>query len=896
MDKVNVLPGDLNTAAGMLEQAAQLAPNDALVWSTWALLDLRYVSLDFDNTPSRHNVARAHAAQANALDPDSRETRYTQAEVMRSLAWDPATQAAAEKVLRPMLSEAPQDGRVLIPLGWVAFAQGRLDDAVAHFERAALLPACAVHATYCKALVLALRNHFEACDRALDQLLMLAPTHAFGLCQKAALSLAWHGDLEASRAFIERVPPQMRVEDMSASFAYGVYMTRREYDLAVQAIRAVPRDYLSAQPGPGPSGFYIGEALAAAGKNAAAEIEWRSALATVERRLAEAPSDETLMKFKALLLARLGDRVAAERVWKAVVELHGDMAWGNMAPLLHVVFLPPDEAIAWLNDRLADPQYWFTAAILRLSPLYDPLRSNPKFTALVEKMEADPRFSPKAKQVTAEGGQRSDSNLPATHSSLLATPQDKSVAVLAFANLSDDKGNEYFSDGISEELLNVLAKVPGLTVKGRSSGFFFKGKDTPVPEIAQQLGVTYVVQGSVRKAGNRVRISAQLIRAASDEVVWSSGSLDRDLQDIFAVQDEIAGLVAQQLQLKLGVTKPAREVNPEAHRLLLEARHYWHQRGEQNFDRTEALLRQALAIDPDFAPAHAAMADLWVMRAAYRTTEGVADLSEELRSLRTSAARATELDSSLVAPIAAMAYGLLIEGRMEAAQQQFEAAVARSPNDPTVRLWRALFLMQNGDFDAAYQEFAHARELDPKAWIITHLSGQNALQLGRKEEALALFRQANADRPDGFAPAVGYESLALWQSGRSDEAVTAARAVRQTWPRQPRWQADAHAIWVLRQAGLTTEAAAHADAVLAGLPAQTYQRGFVLAALGRFDEALPYLEGTTTLARDAVSSLVIFDPWRDDPRFAALIEKLHWTEQYARAREAMKQAAATAKR
>jgi tetratricopeptide (TPR) repeat protein len=439
-------------------------------------------------------------------------------------------------------------------------------------------------------------------------------------------------------------------------------------------------------------------------------------------------------------------------------------------------------------------------------------------------------------------------------------------------------------------LLNVLAKVPGLTVKGRSSGFFFKGKDTPVPEIAEQLGVTYIVQGSVRKAGNRVRISAQLIRAAADEVVWSSGSLDRDLQDIFAVQDEIAGLVAQQLQLKLGETKPARVVDPEAHRLLLEARHYWYQRGEDNFDRTEALLNRALAIDPDFAPAHAAMADLWVMRAAYRTTEGVADLSEELRSLRTSAARATELDPTLVAPIAAMAYGLLIEGRMEAAQQQFETAVARSPNDPTVRFWRALFLMQNGDFDAARREFAQARELDPKAWIITHLNGQNALQLGRTGEALALFRQANADRPDGFAPAIGYEALAWWRSGRADEAVAAARAVRQSWPKQPRWQADAHAIWVLRQAGLTTEAAAYADALFAGLPAQTYQRGFVLAALGRFDEALPYLERTSTLTLDAIASLVIFDPWRDDPRFTLLIEKLHWSTQYAKAREAMKQA------
>ena len=368
MDKLNVLPGDLNTAAGLLEQAAKLAPNDALVWSTWALLDLRYVALDYDNSPSRHNAARSHAAQANALDPASRETRYTQASVMRNLSSDPATVAAAEQILRPMLTEAPEDGRVLIQLGWVVNSQGRRDEALALFRSRGTASRLRGGGHVLQG---AHPHSFEPVrsqrDHAYDQLLALEPTRGLALCNKAWLSVAWHADLDAARDYISRIPPQMRVEDMSAYYAYVVHMCQREYDQAVQAIRAVPRDYLSAQPGPGPSGFYIGDALAAAGKSAAAEIEWRSALATVERRLAEAPSDETLMKFKALLLARLGDRVAGERVWKTVIELHGDKAWGGLAPALHVEFLPPDEVIAWLSGRLTDPQYWFTAAALRLS-------------------------------------------------------------------------------------------------------------------------------------------------------------------------------------------------------------------------------------------------------------------------------------------------------------------------------------------------------------------------------------------------------------------------------------------------------------------------------------------------------------------------------------------------
>ena len=154
---------------------------------------------------------------------------------------------------------------------------------------------------------------------------------------------------------------------------------------------------------------------------------------------------------------------------------------------------------------------------------------------------------------------------------------DKSVAVLAFANLSDDKSNEYFSDGISEELLNVLAKVPGLKVSARTSAFYFKGKEVPIPEIAKQLGVAYVVEGSVRKAGDKVRITAQLIKAADGFHVWSD-TFTRDLKDVFVVQDEIAGLIAGNLELKMGMSAHSPVINPQAFDLYLQGRQAWNLR------------------------------------------------------------------------------------------------------------------------------------------------------------------------------------------------------------------------------------------------------------------------------------------------------------------------------
>src|SRR3989442_2560366 len=160
-----------------------------------------------------------------------------------------------------------------------------------------------------------------------------------------------------------------------------------------------------------------------------------------------------------------------------------------------------------------------------------------------------------------------------TASSAAPAGDQKSIAVLAFANLSDDKGSEYLSDGISEKLLNALAKIPGLKVSARTSAFHFKGKDTPIPEIARQLGVAYMVEGSVRRADNRVRITAQLIKAADGFHVWSD-TFTRDLKDIFAVQAEIAGLIAQTLQLQLCTRAPMwLAVNPEAYKLALGGSH-----------------------------------------------------------------------------------------------------------------------------------------------------------------------------------------------------------------------------------------------------------------------------------------------------------------------------------
>ena len=219
---------------------------------------------------------------------------------------------------------------------------------------------------------------------------------------------------------------------------------------------------------------------------------------------------------------------------------------------------------------------------------------------------------------TAEKSSSTTSTLAPSTSALAA---GKSVAVLPFENLSGDKDNEYFSDGISVELLNQLGKVPGLRVAGRTSAFSFKGKNVPDAEIARTLGVAYVVNGTVQKAGTQVRITARLNNAADGFQIWSE-KFTEELKDIFAVQDKIAGLIAQNLQLTLGAARPARRVNPEAHQLVLEGRHFWMLRTDVAFERAEAAYQHAIELDPDFAEAHAGLADVWAIRGWYRIMAG----------------------------------------------------------------------------------------------------------------------------------------------------------------------------------------------------------------------------------------------------------------------------------
>lgn len=190
---------------------------------------------------------------------------------------------------------------------------------------------------------------------------------------------------------------------------------------------------------------------------------------------------------------------------------------------------------------------------------------------------------------------------------LVGSYGNKSIAVLPFVDMSPNKDQEYMSDGIAEELLNLLAKIPELRVTSRSSAFAFKGKDIDIPTAAEQLNVAHILEGSVRKAGNQLRITAQLIEAQSDTHLWSE-TYDRELINVFEIQDEIAATVVDELKLTiLGETPTTQRIDEEAYTLVLQARYFWNRRAEGDEQNALELYKRALEIDSDYAPAWAGL-------------------------------------------------------------------------------------------------------------------------------------------------------------------------------------------------------------------------------------------------------------------------------------------------
>ena len=323
-------------------------------------------------------------------------------------------------------------------------------------------------------------------------------------------------------------------------------------------------------------------------------------------------------------------------------------------------------------------------------------------------------------------------------------PRD-SIAVLPFINLSDDPANDYFSDGMSEELLNLLAKVPDLRVAARTSSFAFRDSNLDVREVARQLGVATVLEGSVRRAGNQVRITAQLIDAESGYHLWSQ-TYDRELADIFKVQDDISTEIVKALRVTLGAGEEVPVVaraapptaNVQAYQAYLQARHQWKRRGLEAVGNAIELLEEALALDPEFARAYAALAAAYVVYPGYARE----DPEPWNQKAAEAAMQALARDPNLAEAHAVLAELDNTRGNWTDAEAAFFFATNLDANDPTAHHWYSLLLRRTGRLNKALEVAQKALELDPASPVINNNLAETYMTLGYDEQALQYWRAA----------------------------------------------------------------------------------------------------------------------------------------------------------
>jgi serine/threonine-protein kinase len=472
-----------------------------------------------------------------------------------------------------------------------------------------------------------------------------------------------------------------------------------------------------------------------------------------------------------------------------------------------------------------------------------------------------------------QSGTTTPDGIPAVEAS---GPDKESIAVLPLANRSADPENEYFSDGMTEEIINVLGKVPGIQVASRTSSFAFKGKSVDVREIGEKLGVGTVLEGSVRKVGNRIRITTQLTDVTNGYNLWNE-TYDRQLEDVFAVQDEISRAIVEALKLQLvgeeiPLVVPTTK-NLEAYNLYLKGRFFYNKDGEANLRRGIGLFEQALARDPKYARAYAGIADCW----SFLADDWV--IPDEAYPLAKAAAtKAVDLEPSLADAFTSLGKVLCwYEWDFAGAERELRKAVRLNPNYADAHFVFGTALPSVGQLDEGIHEMREALKLDPLSAHFTRWLGRFLLYSGDYDGALEQCAKTIEMDPHYFQALLtagsaylgkGQADVALGWFRRGQSLETSVRSY------------DALIVRALAAMGQQEEA----QAILERLEEESkahYLRAEVLAmghaAVGDFDRAFERLND----ALDARSAGLIYvhldpgyEPLRKDPRFHELTRKI----------------------
>ena len=451
----------------------------------------------------------------------------------------------------------------------------------------------------------------------------------------------------------------------------------------------------------------------------------------------------------------------------------------------------------------------------------------------------------------------------------------RSIAVLPLKNLSSDPEQEFLAEGLTDELITRLASLPGLKVISRTSSMQYKDSKKPLPQIAKELNVDAIVEGSVLRSGGRVRITAEFIHAKDDHHIWAQ-SYERDQRDIFAVQSEVTSAIAESIQLKIAPATQqrlatARSIDPQAHEDYLRGKHYWSKRSPEDFNRAIDYYQRAIARQPDYAAAYAGLANTYALMGGY----SLVAQGPFIEKARAAANQALSLDPR--SPDAHVALAVIAQNYdwdWSRAENEYRRAIELDPNNATAHHWYGEFLSYRGRFHEAFEEIGRAEQLDPLSLIIKADKGATFMFARQYPQAIEQFKAVLAQEPlYGRAHIIQY---AYVLNGQFDEALRDAEELRRANDSRA---AEAGEGYVLARKGDT----AAARAILKDLQAKGDPGDDPIAllmvqlALNDKDAAFASLERAYELHSTAIATLKVhpvFDPLRKDPRFTDLLKRV----------------------
>ena len=752
---------DMQRSAALLRQAVDLDPRFALAhaWLAVAELDLAKTT-DGAERDARLASGRREAELALSLDPELPEAEFALGAVAYGGTLD---YAEALRHFQEAARRAPGDPNLVM---WVGSAQrrlGRTEEAFAAFERArAADPGDVTTELQYTDTAQLLRRYPEA-ERGCARLERIGALDGTRPVVCALVQLNAHGDLAPTRALLSS-PPE-RLAGAGPPLVLLGWLLQAEPARALGFL-ALPRfgDPFAESPYL-PRDLLLGRAHAAlADPRAAAELERaRGLLEAAVRRLPDEPWRRVWLAEAEARVGRRDEALADVARAEEAAPFEKDAYQAQMvlidAAAVHAAAGDGDGALARLDRLLSIPSHLSVAA-LRIDPRFASLRSTPGYAALLARYggadQAAAAPGPgmalplaalalggavgaavlarrRARRRRSAGATPTSSALPPEPPTAPAVP---SIAVLPFVDLSTSRDQDFFCDGIAEELLTALCALPGLRVVSRRSSFQFKGRDADAREVGQALGATTLLEGSVRKSGARVRISAQLVDAAGGYELWSQ-TFDRGLEDIFAVQEEIARAVAGAMRLRLAsggggpLVRPGTR-NLQAYELALHARQSVARLGVTRLRAARQMFKGAVELDPGFAQAHA----------------GIADVSHIL------------LEWNLEPPER-------IEAVRAEALAESEEALRLAPDLAEARLARANVLTNLGRTEEAERDYLRAIELNPGLGDSCYWYARMLFASGRPADAARMFQEAARRNPDDYAALC--VSIGAWQRA-GDEA------------------------------------------------------------------------------------------------------------------------------